>query len=407
MSMEVAYLVSLYPAPSHTFIRREIDALRKQGIPIQTFSVRRPAPDELASELDRNAFADTFYILPASPGRLFSTHLTSFASRPVKYVRALLVSLRHRVPGIRSLFWALFHFAEAILLARELERRGIRHLHNHFANAGATVGLIASDFLDLPWSLTLHGISETDYPAGLLLGDKISAAQFVACVSYFGEAQAMRLAAPKDWDKFFISRCALDLPKLPPRVRRSPAARLRLICVGRLSAEKGHLGLLQAFAIARAKGADAELVLVGDGPEKIAIQCKIDELGLGASVQLTGMLPEEQTLAEIASSDVLVMASFMEGLPVVLMEAMALGLTVIAPRVAGIPELVIDGRNGLLFAPSNWQELAETILVALRDPELREQLGRAGNRSIEHSFDISVAIAPLKERFALSLKRHH
>jgi colanic acid/amylovoran biosynthesis glycosyltransferase len=399
--MKIAYLVSQYPAASHTFIRREVEALRKQGIPVDTFSVRRPFPNEVVSEVDRNAFKDTFYLLPPNLGNFFSAHLSLFLTRPIKYVRTLSFALHHRVPGMRALFWALFHFAEAILLARELKRRGIQHLHNHFANAGATVGLIASKFLDLPWSLTLHGISETDYPAGLLLSDKISAARFVACVSYFGQAQAMRVSAPKDWEKFLIVRCALDLENLPRRLERPSNIRPRLICVGRLSAEKGHLGLLEAFALARTQGTDAELILVGDGPEKKAIQRKISELNLDAVVQLLGTLTEDKTLAQIAAADVLVMASFMEGLPVVLMEAMGLGLPVIAPRVAGIPELVVDRQNGLLFSPSNWRELTEKFLELLNDPELRKQLGRAGQDSVKNSFEITAAISPLKNRFAV------
>ena len=239
--MKIGYLVSQYPAASHTFIRREIQALRKHGILIETFSVRRPPPNELVSDADREALNDTFFLLPPRPGNFVAVHLMSFCAHPVNYARLLGFSLRHRVPGMKAFFWALFHFGEAILLARELERRQIDHLHNHFANAGATVGLIASKFLNLPWSLTLHGISETDYPSGLLLGDKISAAHFVACVSYFGQAQAMRVTAPKHWKKFLIVRCGLDLEKLPRRAERPSDVRPRLICVGRFSPEKGHL----------------------------------------------------------------------------------------------------------------------------------------------------------------------
>ena len=393
--MTTAYLVSEYPAASHTFIRREVKALRLQGIDIQTFSIRRPTTRELNSGDDQTEFSKTYYLLPANFKRLLSAHVTALLTRPFSYLRVLMLAIRHRVPGWRAFLWALFHFAEAIQLARELDRRQIDRLHNHFANSGATVGLLASSFLNLPWSLTLHGISETDYPAGLLLSDKIQAASFVACVSEYGRAQAMRITPPEDWHKLEIVRCALDFRALPDKSIRDPARRARLICVGRLSPEKGHLGLLEAYANLLTKGIDAELVLVGDGPEKSKIEQTVSRLKLGERVLLTGMLAEGATLAELSKADILVVASFMEGLPVVLMEAMALGIPVVATRVAGIPELVVEDQTGLLFTPSNWGELAQQLYKLLDDPQLQHRLGNVGKAKVYKSYNVETAFAPL------------
>ncbi|HEX7479666.1 MAG TPA: glycosyltransferase family 4 protein [Polyangiales bacterium] len=397
--MRIAYLVSQYPAPSHTFIRREVAALRARGAPIETYSVRRPSEPERSAALDRSAYEQTYYLLPPRVAAALFAHAAALLGHPLAYLGTLRLSLRHRVPGLSALIWSVFHFAEAIVLASELRRRGVTHLHNHFANAGATVGLLAAHFLQLPWSLTLHGTAETDYPAGLLLGAKLEAAQFAVCVSHFGRAQAMRVTAPEHWHKLFICRCALDLSQLPERVARTDQARARIVCVGRLSPEKGHLGLLEAFASARAQGVDAQLVLIGDGPERARIETRLSELGLREHVQLRGQLDEQTTLAEVASSDVLVLASFLEGLPVVLMEAMALGLAVIGPRVAGVPELVHDGESGLLFAAGDWNELAEQLKRVLADPELRARLGRAGRAKVEAEFEIGRAIEPLLAHF--------
>jgi glycosyltransferase involved in cell wall biosynthesis len=396
--MRIAYLVSQYPAASHTFIRREVEALRARGVEIDTFSINRPSKGEREKGPDRVAFETTYYVLPPTLFRLISVHARAISTRPLSYLRTLGLALRHRVPGVKALVWSLFHFAEAILVARELERRADGHLHNHFANSGANVGLLASSYLGIPWSLTLHGISETDYPAGLLLGAKLKAAAFVACVSYFGRAQAMRTVSPEYWDKFTIVRCALDLSVLPAR-DRAVRTKLRVICVGRLSPEKGHLGLLEAFRDALARGHDAELVLVGDGPELERIEKSIERLQIGASVQMLGRLSESDTLAEVAKSDLLVLASFMEGLPVVLMEALALGLPVIAPRVAGVPELVEHGRHGLLFTPADWQDLTENLCTMLANGELRERLGREGRAKVEAEFEIGKAVVPLETRY--------
>jgi colanic acid/amylovoran biosynthesis glycosyltransferase len=317
---------------------------------------------------------------------------------PAAYLRTFGLALKHRVPGVKALALSVAHFAEAMLLAHELERREITHLHNHFANSGANVGFLASRYLGLPWSLTLHGISETDYPAGVLLGAKLEAATFAACVSHFGRAQAMRTIAPEHWHKLLIVRCALNLANLPPRAARAPGDAVRVVCVGRLSAEKGHVGLLEAFAKAR-RGLRAELVLVGDGPERERIEQCIARLELGDSVRLVGRLPEAETLQAVAQSDLLVLASFMEGLPVVLMEAMALGLPVIAPRVAGVPELVQENQSGLLFAPANWDELASALQRLLADAALRARFGEVGRAKVRAEFEIGKAVEPLLARF--------
>ena len=177
-----------------------------------------------------------------------------------------------------------------------------------------------------------------------------------------------------------------------------------MICVARLSAEKAHSGLLQAFAQVRRQGQDAELVLVGEGPERARIEQAIRDLSLSDTVTLRGQLSEGDTLREVAASDVLVLASFMEGLPVVLMEAMALGLPAIASRVAGVPELIEDNREGLLFCPTDWSDLARKLTAALVDPALREQLGKAALAKIAAEFAIEQAVQPMYDQF--TTKRH-
>jgi glycosyltransferase involved in cell wall biosynthesis len=229
---------------------------------------------------------------------------------------------------------------------------------------------------------------------------KLRAADFAVCISHYTKSQAMRIVEPEYWKKMILVHCGLDLTVLPARnpVSRS---RLRIICVGRLAPEKGQHGLIEAFAAMRARGDDAELVLVGDGPDKDSLEKQIEARGLQSSVIMRGRLPEPETLAEIAASDVLVLASFMEGLPVVLMEAMALGLPVIAPRVAGVPELVEDGVHGYLFAPSAWHELAE-CLHKMMDPAQRAKLSLNNRAKVEAEFEINSAVAPLVQRFGVA-----
>jgi glycosyltransferase involved in cell wall biosynthesis len=244
----------------------------------------------------------------------------------------------------------------------------------------------------------MHGISETDYPAGLLLGRKIEAANFVVCVSYFGRAQAMRLVAPEEWHKLHIVRCGLPLDALPERTQ-SAAGVNRIVCVGRLSPEKGQAGLLEAFAALAPKYPQLELLLVGDGPQAAELKAIAGKLKLSERVRFAGRLGEAETLAAIARSEILVLPSFMEGLPIVLMEAMAMGTAVIASRVAGVPELVRDGTNGLLFTPSNWEELTTCIQRLIDDRPLHERLTKAARSAVAEEFDVGRSAGKLRSLF--------
>ena len=385
----IAYLVSDHDAPSHTFVRREIAALRERGVDIIPFSVRPAGKggDGAESLLGRSPFT----YLAALAWGLFR--------RPRAFVASWLLACQHRGPGGRALIWAQFHFVEAILLGRRLHDLRVRHLHNHFANSGATVGMLAARFAGIPWSLTLHGISETDYPAGLLLAAKIERAAFVACASYFMQAQEMRVVGRAHWAKMRIVRCGVDLRAFPAPETRPGDAVPRLICVGRLSPEKGYFGLLDALAGLAASAVGFDLVIVGDGPSGESIRAAAAELGLVDHIRFAGALSETETLAEIARSDILVLPSLMEGLPVVLVEAMALGRPVVASRVAGIPELVEDDESGYLFTPSDWDDLETRLRALLAARGEWARMGRAGRQRVEDAFQAGQAASRMSALF--------
>jgi len=397
----IAYLTSVYPAPSHTFIRREVEALRARGIAIDTFSIRRPDAGARLAPPDREALRTTDYLLPAGPFQLLKSHLAALGGRPGAYFSTLRKALGHRPPGLRGLLWSLFYFAEAILLAAKLRAAGITHLHNHFANPSADVGMLAGHFLGMPWSLTLHGSADWAYPAGYLLAEKIKAAAFVACVSHYGRAQAMRISDPVHWRKIFIARCGVDLSVFPKRPSGHQRDRpLRIVTVGRLSAEKGQLGLLEAFAAARAKGVEAHLRIIGDGPLRAQLEAMISDLGLEDHCVLAGQQPEDAVLEELARADLFALSSFLEGLPVVLMEALAMQVPVIAPCVAGIPELVRQGETGLLFNAGDWQDLAAKIEYAATNPDHCTAMAAKGHQLVVELFDIKRAVDPKARYFS-------
>jgi glycosyltransferase involved in cell wall biosynthesis len=394
--IRVAYLTSQYPATSHTFIRREVAALRKLGVEIDTFSIRPPSASEMQDEELRSEALGTFTVLRQPLTNLLFAQFAALLTWPGGYARTLARALSHRPRGLRGFAMSFIYFAEAIVLARELKHRRITRLHNHFANAGGIVGYLAAGLLRLPWSFTMHGISEFDYPAGLLLAEKIGAADFVVCVSYFGRAQAMRLVAPEQWSKLHVIRCGLPMGALPDR---SPTPGRGIISVGRLSPEKGQAGLLEAFAEVSRPYPELNLILVGDGPERERLQALAEQMHIADKVHFAGRCSERDTLIQIAQADVLVVSSFMEGLPIVLMEAMSVGTAVIASRVAGIPELVDDDKTGLLFTPSNWDELSDCIRRLVSDNRLRERLAKRARTVVAAKFNIEQSAIKLRDLF--------
>jgi glycosyltransferase involved in cell wall biosynthesis len=250
--------------------------------------------------------------------------------------------------------------------------------------------MIAARISNIPWSLTLHGISETDHPAGQLLSAKLEDASFVACASFFMQAQGMRRVNIGHWDKFHVVRCGIDFDAIPQERVSKPTERQahQLICVGRLSPEKGYFGLLKALSKLAARGLDFNLTIVGDGPASEHIRSFADDVGLHNHVSFVGYLSEHETLKAIGQADALVLASLMEGLPVVLLEALAMGKPVLASRVAGIPELIEHDVTGLLFTPSDWDDLELQLERLLTKSESWHLWGKAGRRRVIDQFRI-------------------
>lgn len=395
----IGVLASEYPAASHTFIRREVDALRRIGFEVSTYSVR-PASRDLASPRDRQAAETTFSVLPIRAAALLRAHLVLATSRPVLYGRTLALAWRHRLAGVRNALWALFHFAEAGLLAAQLGRDRIDHLHTHFSNSGGTVGMLAARLARIRWSLTLHGPADFDAPTRPLIPGKVDQAEFAICISEFGRSQALFVCRPDQWGKVHVSRCGLESPDRMRRAREPENSRIRLLNVGRLAPAKGQLGLVEALAALVSRGVDAELRIIGEGTERGALEASIREHGLGDRCVLLGTAPEEVVLSEMAGADVFVLSSFAEGLPVVLMEAMAVGLPVAAPHLAGIPELVEDHVTGRLYVAGRWDHLADVLEDLARAPERRRELAEAGLERVREQHAVDASVRPLASLLA-------
>lgn len=380
-SPRVAYLTNVYPKISHSFILTEIKALERAGFSVERFTIRRTS-DMVADRQERAEQRRTTALLEGNQAKLFLAIVRRSVRRPVGTARALAKALndafRQRV-SLVSLARAYAYLGEAASLAEQLERRGLRHVHVHFGTNPATVARLATRMASLTYSFTVHGPDEFDAPLALDLTGKIAEAAFVAGVSHFGRGQLMRWSDPSDWHRIHVVRCAIA----PQFLSAPPSGELprRLVCVARLSAQKG-LPLLIEAAARLACEPHFTLHIVGDGEQRPAIEALIMRLGLSDRVRLLGWRSPQDVLREVAGARAFVLPSFAEGLPVVLMEALALGRPVIATAIAGIPELV-NSENGWLIPSGSVEELADAMRDALDAPVARlEAMGAAGRARV-------------------------
>jgi colanic acid/amylovoran biosynthesis glycosyltransferase len=386
--LKIAYFINQYPKVSHSFVRREILAMERRGFTVLRMALRgwdAPTPDAQ----DRLEQERTRYVLREGAAALLLPALSTLIRSPLRVIRALKVAVRiARQSHDRPLIYHLIYVAEACRIVAWMREFGARHLHAHFGTNSAEIALLARVLGGPPFSFTVHGPEEYAQPMGL--ADKIRGSAFVVAISSFGRSQLYLRLPHKDWAKVKVVHCGLEpafyeVPPVP-----LPAAP-HLVCVGRLSEEKGQLLLVEAMGRLATKGILFELVLVGDGPLRGELERLIDKHRISDRVRITGWISSDAVRAEILAARALVLPSFAEGLPVVIMEAMALRRPVLSTYIGGIPELVLQGQNGWLIPAGSLEDLIEALEIALSTPlESLQKIGDAANKRAvaRHSIDV-------------------
>ena len=371
--------------------------MRERGVEISVASVNRgPTLDKL-TEAERSEAAATFYIKPEGIGGALHAFFWGCRRAPAGLLRGLGFALRLSGFAPKSLLLHLAYFAEALILGRWMAMRKLRHVHVHFATPAATVALILSRVTDVSFSLTVHGPDEFYDIAKYSLVEKLTGAKFAVAISYFAQSQMMKLTPAEVWPRFEISRLGVDSARFAPRAARAETSPFHVLCVGRLVSAKGQRILIDAIAKLRSAGRDVHLTLVGDGPDRGALESSVDHLGLRAAVEFTGSVNQDKIRSLYERADVFALASFAEGIPVVLMEAMAMEIPCISTRIAGIAELIESGEDGLLVAPSDVDGLASAVAALMDDPALRERLGKAGRLRVQREYELSASVERLAE----------
>jgi colanic acid/amylovoran biosynthesis glycosyltransferase len=397
--LHVAYFTNQYPKVSHTFIRREIAALERRGVTVSRFALRgwdavvAGAEDE--SERKRTAYVLRRGLLPllvAAARRLLLSPAKGFAA----FGQALAMARR----SDRSWPFHLVYFAEACLLADWLKACGAEFVHVHFGTNAAEVAMLARTLGAPPFSFTAHGPEEFDKPEALGLARKIGSAAFVVAISSFGRSQLSRWVPSTTWPAIQVVHCGLESDFFVPTGTLAPSRTNHLICVGRLCEQKGQLLLVEAAARLLVEGVEFQLVLAGDGEMRAEIEQSIARHGLGERIRITGWISSDQVRAELMNARALVLPSFAEGLPVVIMEAMAIGRPVISTWIAGIPELVRDGVDGWLVPAGDVDAVAGAMRSCLAaSEEALAAMGRAARERVAARHHVDVEAAKLEALF--------
>jgi glycosyltransferase involved in cell wall biosynthesis len=275
----------------------------------------------------------------------------------------------------------------------QCRRRGIRHLHVHFANVSADVAMLVAEFggEGWTWSFTMHGPTEFSDVEAHRLRQKAEDAEFVACISDYARSQLLAIADPGRWHRFVVARLGV----VPQEPRTRPGGEPpNFLVVGQLARRKGHDVLLHALARLRH---EARLTIVGDGPERERLERLASELGVRDRVSFEGARGQHELRGYYEAADVFCLPSFQEGLPVVLMEAMAFGVPVVATRIMGVPELVDDGVSGVLVTAARVDELATALDELLDDPARAEAIGRVGRERVRREYDLEANVGRLSE----------
>ncbi len=399
--LRVAYLVNRYPRNSHSFIRREIQALEELGVEVVRIS-HQPLDEELASPADRAELERTRILLGAGAAAHAAALVREALASPVRLARGVRLALALGRRSDRGVLRHLIYLAEACVLRGWLQREAVQHVHAHFGTNSTTVALLCHALGGPPFSFTVHGPEEFDKPEFLRLGLKIEHAAFAVAISSYGRAQLCRWARFEDWPKIEVVHCGLDRDLLEAPFAPIPSAP-RLVCVARLSEQKGHMLLVEAAAALQAQGVPFEITLIGDGPLRQALQARVRAAGLAERIRFAGWMSGDEVRRTIQASRAMVLPSFAEGLPVVLMEALALGRPVVTTAIAGTPELVEPGLTGWLVPAGSVEALVPALRDALEAPPARlEAMGRAGAARVRQRHDALQEARKLAALFARS-----
>jgi len=405
VARSLAYLISTYPALSMIFVLREVLALRALGFRIDTASINPPdrVPERFTDE-ERDEYRQTYYVKTDGFKGAAKAHLRSLFRNFGGYCRGARLVLRLGGLDLKKLFFNLMYFTEALMVGQWMRRMRHTHLHCHLAQQAATVGLYVRSVFAFGFSMTVHGPDEFYDAKGKYLAQKIAAADFIICISNYARSQLMMLSPYIYWNKFIVSRLGVDPQLFSPQPRKAAPEFFDILCVGRLTPAKGQHMLIDAVERLTQQGRRVRLRLLGSGPDEASLRKQSAQNRILDYVVFAGAMNQDRIRSFYAVADLFCLPSFAEGLPVVLMEAMAMGIPCVSTQITGIPELIRNGIDGLLVPPSDLEALVGALARLIDDAALRERFARSGRKRILKQYDLHRNVRELAGHFAERVK---
>jgi colanic acid/amylovoran biosynthesis glycosyltransferase len=402
-NLKLAYFLSRYPAVSHTFFLKEILGLRKLGLHIETASVNLPdRPFDKLPATEVEEARQTYFLKSVPFWEVFRTLVTVTFGYPQVALRGARFAIQLGGWNLYRKIYALFYLVEAFLLGHWMRKNDLNHLHTHFGGSVATVAMLAAHAWDFDYSLTIHGPEEFYEVEDCYLPAKIAQAKFVFCISDFCRSQLMKYCDPVRWDKMQVIRLGVDPDEFKP-VHRGCKKAFEIVCVGRLVPAKGQHILLRALLLLQTKGHNLHLRLIGDGPDRTSLEDAVRRSDADTMVTFCGALNHDETRKQLAEADIFALASFAEGIPIALMEAMAMGIPCVSTNVAGIPELIRHNIDGLLVPASSVEALAEAIEALIVDADLRGRFAQSGRERVLDCYNLPANLEALAAAFQQKL----
>lgn len=390
---KIAYLLNTYPVPSGTFIRREIAALEEMGHAVTRYAVR-PWDDQLVDPLDRSEHDKTHYILKQGAGAILKASLGVAFRSPLSFAKALGAAGKlAKGRGLR----AYAYLAEACYLRQRMAADGITHVHAHFGTNAAAVAMLCYLLGGPRYSFTVHGPDELHEAPLNAFELKIQHAAFVAAITNFARAELLRIGGYQHAGKIDVIPCGLDLSQFEERA--TAPEKPHFVCVGRLCPQKAQRLIPEAIAPITAEHPDLHIELIGDGEDRPLIEAEIARYGLERHITLSGWADNKKVRERILANRALLLPSFAEGLPIVIMEAFALRRPVISTYIAGIPEL-LDSQCGWIVPAGSVPKLRRAIEQAIiASPKSIAAMGAEGRSRIEARHQVQTSARKLAQRF--------
>lgn len=401
----LAYLVSLYSGLSTVFVSREVLQLRAFGFNIDVATINPPdRPMDKLTAAEAAEAKRTYCVKADGAFAAIKAHLRIALIKPAGYFHGLQLAVRLAGFDLRRLIFNLLYFTEALMVGGWMQRKRQRHLHVHLGSQAATVGLFVRQVFGFGFSITFHGPDEFYDAQGQYLRQKIAAADFIVCISSFVRSQLMMLSSYADWKKFVLSRVGVDTQVFSPRPKKPLLDYFEVLCIGRLTPAKGQHLLIDAVDQLVKQGRRMRLHLAGSGQDEASLREHASQIGNPSTVVFEGPVDHDGIRALYAEADLFCIPSFAEGIPCVLMEAMAMEIPCVTTHITGIPELIRDGIDGLLVTPSDLGGLVDALARMMDDQELRDRIAKSGRMRALDRHDLRRNSEELAGIFAEMLK---